>query len=397
MVRKSSVLVLHPFLQHSHQLAMGLFERDLLMLLWTGTPLLGLGELPSSLLPRQLSARMKRTTIPKAKLRLSVWPQLAIRATGLFPLGNPSDNSHRIFHAFDYIASKQLSILRPDVVVAFENSAFNTFTAAKRLGIRCVLDAPSLHHIPSDALIDTPQTKLRNEINRRKDAEVELAEMILTCSSLAANSYIENGVSKTKMFPMLLGAEIPQQNDRTNTVSVRGKPKFVFAGGLTHRKSIDLILAAFRTLHSEGFQFQIIFVGGCSNPGYLEEMRHLPGTEHHPPMPQENLFEIFRNSDCLLLPSRFDSFGMVVAEAMACGIPAVVSTRTGAKEIVEKHPNSGWVVEPSIESLTEQLRYLLINPDKLHSAKSAALDASKEFTWAAYRMRIGSLFESLCA
>ena len=102
-------------------------------------------------------------------------------------------------------------------------------------------------------------------------------------------------------------------------------------------------------------------------------------------------------ADCLLLPSRFDSFGMVVAEAMACGTPAIVSTQTGAKAIIEEVPGSGWIVEPDGDALFAQLRRLLADPAQLETARLHAKRAAESYTWQAYRGRARKLLsEALC-
>ncbi len=389
------VLVAHPLLQHSHQLASALHERNLLYAFWSGTPLLGPREKVPYWLPRVLEQRIKHTDIPRILRRHPAWTHLAMRIARLLPNGSADDNTHRIFHAFDYWVSRQLSHSMPSMVVAYENSAYHTFKEAHRLGIRCVLDAPSLHHRTSDLLINTPQTSFRKEINRRKSIEIELAEKILTCSSFAADSYIENGVSSAKLHPILLGAEIDNGAIKYESATINKKPVFVFAGGLGYRKSTDLILDVFERLQKEGHHFELLLVGSCNDHQLLNRVKRLHGAEHRPNQPQKELFNIFTKADCLLLPSRFDSFGMVVAEAMACGVPAIVSERTGAKEIITKFPKSGWTVKPTNESIYEATLKIIQCPSLLQEAKAAALEASKAFTWGAYRARVGDFFSSI--
>lgn len=99
------------------------------------------------------------------------------------------------------------------------------------------------------------------------------------------------------------------------------------------------------------------------------------------------------NSDCLLLPSKFDSFGMVVAEAMACGTPAIVSNMTGSKAIIEHFPGSGWIIEPTEESIYSNMKYCIENRCEVFKARNQAGNASHFFTWDSYRNRI---FNLLC-
>jgi glycosyltransferase involved in cell wall biosynthesis len=88
---------------------------------------------------------------------------------------------------------------------------------------------------------------------------------------------------------------------------------------------------------------------------------------------------------------------MVVAEAMACGTPALVSTQTGAKAIIEETPGSGWIVEPDGDALLAQLRQLILEPAQLENAREQAQRAAELYTWQAYRRRATKLLsEALC-
>lgn len=238
--------------------------------------------------------------------------------------------------------------------------------------------------------MDVPNTAYTDEINRRKDLEVAQADLVLTCSPLAARSYTDHSVPVEKVHSLLLGAELPF--DQPQPVTTHAKPRFVFAGVLSYRKAIDTIVSVFRRLHCEGLSCEVHFVGGVGDGELLALVNDTPNAVYHPSVPQSQLYAMLGESDCLLLPSRFDSFGMVVAEAMACGTPAIVSTQTGAKAIIEQYTGSGWIVEPDVESLYRQVRALLGEPQRLRDARAHALRAAQEFTWRSYRRRARELF-----
>jgi len=389
------VLVTHPGLQHSHQLALALHERSLLQSFWSGVPVVADGEAPPWWLPAGYREKVRKVEIPRSLRRHPARFQLALRMSGsIVRLGVPgSDIVHRVFHWFDHWAAQQIRQFRPKVVVAYENAAYHTFQAAKSVGARCVLDAAAFHHRTAARLLGASDTPYTPEINRRKDEEIRLADLILTCSPLAAESYTDNGVPADRIRPMMLGAELPP--DVPAWQAHDGPPRFVFAGALSRLKSIDSIVAAFRRLHAEGIGYELEFVGGVADAELLRAVLATPNTRHTPSVPQGKLFSILARADCLLLPSRFDSFGMVVAEAMACGTPAVVSTNTGAKAMIEAFPGSGWIVEPEVEPLHSMLRQLALNPAQLHAARAMARQSGDAFSWASYRSRAGELFEEL--
>ncbi|MDQ6991708.1 MAG: glycosyltransferase family 4 protein, partial [Mariprofundaceae bacterium] len=340
----NSIFVSHPGLQHSHQLALALHERGLLQAFWSGVPVISEGEKAPFYLPNSYARKMKYVAIPSEFRCHPMLFQVLFRSGIFLPsYFSRDDFSHRMFHLYDWWISKHIAQIKPKVVVAYENSAYHTFRAAKAIGAQCILDAPSLHHITSAKLMKFEQTPYLAEINRRKDEEVALADLVLTCSPMAAESYVGNGVSANKVQAMLLGADLPQgmrawqhHNEPLN---------FIFAGALLHRKAIDIILKAFKRLHDEGLEYRLSFVGGEGEAGWVEQIADTPCATYLGGMTQADMYQQLSLADCLLLPSRYDSFGMVVAEAMACGTPAIVSTQTGAKAMIEQFPQSGWIVE----------------------------------------------------
>ena len=391
------IFVAHPGLQHSHQLALALHEHGLLQAFWSGVPVISEGEKLPFWLPEAYARKVKTVAIPSKYRRHPMRFQMLLHAGGaLPPTFSREDYQHRIFHFFDWWVSKQVAHLKPKVVVAYENSAYHTFRAAKAIGARCILDAPSLHHITSAELMKFEQTPYLSEINRRKDEEVDLADLVLTCSPMAAESYVENGVSANKVQAMLLGADLPQ---RMRAWQHHNEPlNFIYAGSLLYRKSIDIILQVFKRLHDKGLEYRLSFVGGEGEAGWVEQIAGTPCATYLGGMAQADMYQQLSLADCLLLPSRYDSFGMVVAEAMACGTPAIVSTQTGAKAMIEQFSQSGWIVEAENgEALYDCVKLRIQNREALFKARQAALKASQNFTWQAYRYRVGALIQQFVA
>jgi glycosyltransferase involved in cell wall biosynthesis len=96
----------------------------------------------------------------------------------------------------------------------------------------------------------------------------------------------------------------------------------------------------------------------------------------------------YRRADVLVLPSRHDSFGRVVVEAMATGLPALVSENVGAKEVITEGKN-GWVVPADdIDALANQMRWCIEHSDQVAAMRGPAADAATKYTWAAYRDRV---------
>lgn len=344
-------------------------------------------------LPKKLAQRIRTIEIPKELRRHPIIFQVLLRAGALLPKKiSRSDYTHRIFHAFDWWTARHIKKTKPTVVICYENSAYHTFRAAKKIGALCILDAPALQHASAEKLTPRAQTNYLYEINRRKDEEVAQADLILTCSPLAAESYILAGTPRNKIKSLLLGATVP--SELQGQWARHNRPlHFIFAGALRKLKAIDIILKTFNRLHLEGYSYQVTFVGGEGEKGWVRKVEETPGATYHPSVPQALLYKKLAEADCLLLPSRFDSFGMVVAEAMACGTPVIVSKNTGSKAIIEQFPKSGWIVDATEESLYSCIKNIIINREELFSARQSALEASQTFTWESYRQRASKLLK----
>jgi glycosyltransferase involved in cell wall biosynthesis len=387
-------MVFHPGLQHSHQLAWALEERALLQEFISGIPVLGPDEkMAQWWLPSRLKQRVKEVGIPSSRKSHPVFLYALQRLIATLPSGSlKNDFLHKSFHLFDLWASRHVLARRPAAVVAFENSAYHTFKAAKQVGAKCILDLPSIERHAADEFVRTQKTRYSSVINERKDAELEMADLVLTCSKFAAETYIDAGISREKTRWLNLGATIPKQQVSPPAVNQESL-RFVFVGSFGFRKSADLILDAFAKLQVEGYPISLDIVGRIESHIWKDRIRKSSNVRFLGHLPQSQVYDVLRESDCLLLPSRFDSFGMVVAEAMACGTPVIVSRTVGAKELVESHPGSGWIIDATEQSICQCIRDRWLRRSELSTARLAATRAGFVFTWEAYRREAGMLVE----
>jgi glycosyltransferase involved in cell wall biosynthesis len=85
----------------------------------------------------------------------------------------------------------------------------------------------------------------------------------------------------------------------------------------------------------------------------------------------------------------------VVVEALATGLPVLVSEHVGAKEVIEEN-ETGWVVPAEdVEALTAQMRWCIQHPEQVHTMRSACVDTAQDYSWAAYRERVTDVFASV--
>ena len=144
----------------------------------------------------------------------------------------------------------------------------------------------------------------------------------------------------------------------------------LFLSRVHPKKGLPMLLDAWATVRPAGWTLEIV---GPSEEGHraeLEEQARQLGLEEviqfFGPVPDDEKWDVYRRADLFVLPTHSENFGIVVAEALAAGVPAL--TTTGAPWQDLEHHDCGWWVEPTEQALTTALR--------------EAVGASDETRWA---------------
>ena len=157
--------------------------------------------------------------------------------------------------------------------------------------------------------------------------------------------------------------------------------KFVFeAMKILNNSNLKLLVAgngeikAFKALANElGILNNIIFTGYCSDISML-----------------------FAASDIFVFPSTFDAFGLVVLEAMASGIPAIVSGSTGASEIIDSG-SDGFVVDYNdSKMLSDIIKKLIENREFMTIIGKSARKKAEKYSWDLVAKKTLEVFEDVC-
>lgn len=291
---------------------------------------------------------------------------------------------------FDSVIASKIKKDKSKIFIGFENSSFNTFKRAKTMGKKIVLEAPSTHYKHQLKYYHPKfSNSFLNKIIYRKEKEIELADYIITTSSFPAETYRENCPDK-RIIPILLGVDTSKfqyiaKNNADNYF------RYLFAGNITYAKGIDLLVKAFSKINNP--RMKIILAGAagdainlCSKDNRINYLGMLSHNE---------LINLYHKCDVLVLPSRLDGAAAVVFEAMATGTPTIVSTHTGAKDLITNGVN-GWIFpDGNVDELKNTMLNIYENRDKLNVYGKAAAETVKEFTWDRYKKNIQEFYSNL--
>jgi glycosyltransferase involved in cell wall biosynthesis len=396
------ILVTHPGRQHSHQAAVALEQAGMLAGYWSGVPAMAA---QARHVPAWLRRRFDRyAPMPLDPRRLRWFPATpALRRLGdaLLPHGGAARVDLLACRLFDRWAAAGLARAGADAVIACEISALAIFRAARRLGIATILDAPSLHHDAQDRLHGTTDPPgLHRRINRIKDREMALADQVLTVSGLARDTYLAAGMPAGRVHAVTLGADLELFTPASAAAAPAGGDGkdsflFLFCGATIRRKGFDLLLAAFDRVAGEAPAARLRVVGPRGDAAGLLDGRAGERIAVAGPVSQAALAEELRRADCLVLPSRNDSYGMVVAEALACGLPVLISEMVGAKELVASGSN-GWIVPAGdTAALAERMAWCVRHRETVRGMREQCRRSAAAAAWPAYHHRLVELLRSL--
>lgn len=161
-------------------------------------------------------------------------------------------------------------------------------------------------------------------------------------------------------------------------------PRLAMAASFTPRKNHRLLADALEPLLDRGWSLLLAGPGADTPEGatvLAELRRRLPGrVDHRGALAPEAMPGFWEHADLLLLPSRAETFGMVVTEACVHGVPGIVSAGTGAEEALGE---AGAACDPgSPEAWTAQLRTWLDDPSlRRRWAETARARADRLPAW----------------
>ncbi len=252
-------------------------------------------------------------------------------------------------------------------------------------------------------------------------------EMMTTCvdevwvpSSYVRECYVLSGVPAERVHVVPNGVDpdlfCPDAPSLSLPMASRKRFKFLFVGGTIWRKGIDLLLQAYLTAFTQSDDVCLVikdmgarsFYRGQTWGQTIAQIEAQPGSppilylDHN--LPPSNLPGLYTACDCLVHPYRGEGFGLPIAEAMACGLPVIVTQYGAALDfcdndtaylipaterlLPEKRIGNmetvgyPWVAEPDVRALAQLMRHVYEHPDEARARGTRASDRVRTaFTW----------------
>ncbi|NTV16617.1 MAG: glycosyltransferase family 4 protein [Chlorobiaceae bacterium] len=174
---------------------------------------------------------------------------------------------------------------------------------------------------------------------------------------------------------------------------------FGYVGRVRHEKGVDILFEAFGRVFNKHGRVKLLVVGDGPDMPLLKERygreRWWDDIEFAGIQSWQDAMRFFSVIDTVVVPSRFEGFGLSALEAMAASKPVIASDVGGLKEII-RHGESGILFENgSVEKLSHAMEGLLESPEICARLSVMAKKRAEEFDIGLYNNRIINFYKSL--
>ncbi len=362
-------------------------------------------------LPPPLKSELLRRTFPAPSEKIDSRPwreavrllSMRLHLEGLVRHETGWASLDAVYRSLDISVSTYLKKTQPGNVrgvYCYEDGALRSFQVAKSMGLKCFYDLPIAYWETSRKLLAEEAQRLpeweptlaatrdSNEKFARKTEELSLADTVFCPSQFVFDSLPAAAREKkscvvseygSPALPEITSSAIARKND---------KLRLLFAGGMTQRKGLADVFAAMKLLGRK--DVELVVMGAAVLPMDFYR-RQFSDFTYEAPRPHNEVLRLMTSCHALILPSIVEGRALVQQEAMACGLPIIVTPNAGGQDLIEEG-NTGFLVPiRSPEALAEKINWLADNISSIEDMGSNARRKAAEITWQRYTEKIISI------
>jgi glycosyltransferase involved in cell wall biosynthesis len=276
-----------------------------------------------------------------------------------------------------------------------------TLRQARSLGARTIVERGSSHISFQNNLLreeyslqgvrPLPFQVPHPRIVEQELKEYEEADRISVPSRFVVQTFQRYSIPDSKLVHIPYGVDLSQFRQALKTDDVF---RVVFAGGMTLRKGVHYLLRAFAELKLQNSELLLI---GTMNDEMRPFFKRYEGVYRYlGKIPQSELYQYYSQGSVFAMCSIEEGLAMVIPQAMACGLPIIATTNTGAEDIVRDGVDGFIIPIRDVEKLKEKLVYLYERPEeRMRMGQSAKERVSSGFTWDDYGDRIVAAYKNI--
>ena len=284
-----------------------------------------------------------------------------------------------------------------DLAVVWSGSSRHALQRAKALGKHSIVVRSSSHITYQSRILAQEHQRygMRWTATHPQTVETELWQyenctQIEVPSQFARQSFIDEGVDATRLLHNTFGvatdkfSPLPKEDDCF---------RVIYVGALTLRKGVQYLLQAWHELALPRAELWII--GNLTQEVRPFFAKYAGSFKHFAAVPLKALRWYYSQGSVFAICSVEEGLAMVQVQAMACGLPLVATTNTGAADLVTDGEQGFIIPIRSVNALKEKVLYMYEHAAERQRMAGAALAQARRFTWDAYGERAVAKYASV--
>lgn len=222
------------------------------------------------------------------------------------------------------------------------------------------------------------------------------ADKVLMASHFVKKSILNRINSKElerKIQIIPYGASIADFNYRTRIYQKGKKLSLLIVANISKRKGIDYLIKAMEGLQGKAVQLNMIGAPDTGGEILLDKIKQASNINYYGKIPHAEIHKFFDQSDVFVLPSLAEGSSLSVYEAIAAGMPCIVTENVGS---VIEDKKDGLIIEAkSSKAIIDAILYFLNNPDEVERMSVNTQKTIKEFSWNEFEKKIGDFYRKI--
>lgn len=408
------VLVAHPLKQHSFQTAMALKEAGMLEKYIT-TVYVKDGSLTKKVLPF-----LKGNTKKKAESRscppLDNDVKQVLEFESLAYLGMQRITKLKLFrrwfirkviNRFGIKVAKYAIKHNVDAVIMYDTTATTCFEYLKKHApyIKRVLDVSistgrfMKDNFEKDMLLtgdeghrEESEFLWNKTVMLDRDREIESSQYFLAASNIVKKSLIYCGAKEEQIYIIPYGVDrkkfsfVPKKE-------ITGTLKLVFVGQVNYRKGIHHICKVAKEM---GNAVELFLAGPFDSESKIyEKYKNCDNIHFCGFVTRDKLAGLYNDCDVFVFPTLGEGYGLVILEALSCGVPCIVSNLAGGDDAIVNGEN-GFVFNAGDDNeLKKKIEWFIEHPGEIERMSYASRKSVENLTWDAYHKAVSNTLSKI--
>lgn len=231
------------------------------------------------------------------------------------------------------------------------------------------------------------QEYLWNEqnLNRYKE-EMELSQYFIVASQVVKKSLMFSGVKVEQILLAPYGVDRNKFAFQEKDV-VRSSLRLIFVGQVNYRKGIHHLLKVITSFPTD--KVELYLAGGYdATTNIYNDYKDAPNIHFLGFVTRDVLSSLYQKCDVFVFPTLGEGYGMVLLEALACGVPCIVSDLAGGNDAIVDGYN-GFVFKAGDDmDLKEKIQWFIENPERLPEMSRNARESVNDMGWEDYGKKV---------